>query len=136
MIDPRELRIGNILDLGIAVGIYPSDTETYNIWLSNGFSFSADKLSAEPTTEEWLVRFGFKNVDRLVKNNFSFEGAEQFIRDDYRTILKHNNIFYYILDINTDNYGDDVYTYKEVEFIHTLQNIHYFYTGEELTIKG
>jgi len=64
-----------------------------------------------PLTEEWLLKFGFKNLSIGL-----FE-------------LIHNNVIGYRLSI------EGQYGYEEIKYIHQLQNLYFALTGEELTIK-
>jgi hypothetical protein len=116
MLNSRELRIGNIIDLGIVAGVYPSTEDIYNIWLHNGLSFSTDQLSGEVINEEWLVNFGFEyNNDvfwlRSGKNilfQFKLSGGFNFHWKDYN---------------------------QNIQYVHQLQNIYFALTGEELKLK-
>lgn len=72
-------------------------------------------------TEEWLVRFGFKNggYDLLFWNKEGKKGV--FSINGYNDIgfgVRYNN------EIDVD-----------IEYVYQLQNLYFAITGEELTIK-
>lgn len=70
-----------------------------------------------PLTEEWLVRFGFyKNID-----------TELFEKGGYQIDLSVLKCHFYLPD-----FGD---WYKELEYVHQLQNLYFALTGEELTLS-
>lgn len=100
MIQPNELRIGNyvhsnIIDDTIQVSIITSEIK-------------ADPI---PLTEEWLIKFGFK------ENEFSLVFENGLIG-----VYEQDNLFWF--DTNTDCI--------EIKHVHQLQNIYFALTGKEL----
>jgi hypothetical protein len=68
-------------------------------------------------TEEWLLQLGFyKNIDTGL-----------FEKSGYQIDLTVLKCHFYLPD-----FGD---WYKEIEFIHELQNLYFALTGEELELK-
>lgn len=71
-----------------------------------------------PLTEEWLVKFGLKQVT-YDKKRFYFLGTDIYIFDE-------SKIYF-----NADSSNLSV----KLEHVHQLQNLYFTLTGEELTIK-
>ena len=132
-IKANELRIGNYITmpfLGIdaiqVIGI--AVKENFELFIqsklnNNTFFEKPEKYKPIPLTEEWILRFGFElfqdkwEVKRYKLNDFTYT-IPQYLND----IPK--GLFY--KGIN----------FKNIEFIHQLQNIFFALTGEELTIKN
>ena len=74
-----------------------------------------------PLTEEWLVKFGFEEIDGFLTLDLgSFSGARF--------------IFWYgdVLNLFCKS---DMMLSKQIKYVHQLQNLYFALTGEELTIK-
>ena len=108
MIDPKELRIGNLLKKGGAVIKVDAQTivKIDDIGLAAGY---------EPVelTEEWLLKMGFRKLD-----TYSFVNNSIFIYDRKRGFVYGS--------INLD---------LMIESVHQLQNLYFALTRKELTIK-
>lgn len=78
-----------------------------------------DKWQAKPIpiTEEWLLKFGYKKVNTL------YDITEVFEKKLSYTIYFRNGVLSF-------SFGT-----MEIKYINQLQNIFYFLTGEELTLK-
>jgi hypothetical protein len=118
----KDLRQGNFWDTG---GFYGIDkVESYNIYqlsLMEKGSTVADfyhHVKPIPLTEDWLFRFGFeKHGEWYIKRSLYHE--------DISISLKHQKT----------TFGcNEEYEIKNIEFVHTLQNIYHSFTGEELTL--
>lgn len=120
--EAKELRIGNIL-------IDRENRLCKVEELSKG-EFRAPAIyggltslpnSPIPLTEEWLVKFGFEKV-------IGWDDMEFWRRPDWRkcgfSLLKQ-----------LQGYEDDGYG-KILPYVHSLQNLYFALTGEELTIKN
>jgi hypothetical protein len=122
MIDIKELRIGNYYN------------QFGNIYQVNGHIISELEKAPQgqlwckpiPLTEEWLLKFGFEKDDvfdefftylpihDLCMDKLSFRVDEGFICYEsikYRTLLKH------------------------IQYVHSLQNLYFALTNQELEIK-
>ena len=117
-----ELRIGNLV-YGIddykdtALPIYSingDDTIRLKVGNESIGCYSVDWIKPITLTKEWLVKFGF---DGLYKN------------DDFFFELIHNDIIGFRLSI------DGQYGYKEIKYIHELQNLYFALTRKELKRK-
>lgn len=130
MIDPRELRIGNLI-----TDIWAPDGSAFEVVLlsskypivkyGNNLSANCRNLKPIPLTEELLVKAGFKK-----------ETNEYFlIKHEYSNLLifysKIHNRFWYFADVERRQYNST----KPIEYLHQLQNLYFALTGTELTIK-
>lgn len=146
----QEFRIGNLIhcktDRGIKVGRIDSLQEiTKNSYFvsvktSDNIDYRG-KVSAEynciepiPITEELLLKIGFKK-DRNDYFNYSKYNDELSIRftSNYTTI-EYANLFHCPEDVTETNYCSSL-EFPNSICVHTLQNIWYLLTGNELEIK-
>ena len=121
-----ELRIGNF------VSNYPW-TELLEVTMINklgGMSFNnilfgdVDKVQAIPITEEWLIKFGFKQ-----STPDTFKKTKHWYHDD-TTIWFEYNLICYIYEGNGNIYCG------HIKNIHQLQNLYFALVGEELIYNG
>lgn len=141
MIDPRELRIGNLIydDEGLSctvTGLSPHehlvrcDTEEgcqiiidfidIDGSVVSDYVVDSDSAYPIPLTEEWLLKLGFAH------------GSFGIDRGELSIITK-----------GMDEYYENGRTYfnswcileHQPEYVHQLQNLYFALTGEELTIK-
>lgn len=128
----KDLRIGNYL------------THKGKEFVVSRSSFATLKIDFSkpiPLTEEWLVKMGFEN-DGVLNNQTclpgggdnGFDKAIRYEDGNANTVLYWEGKFYYVIDVNGDQYGDN-YTVKQIEYVHKFQNIYYEWEDEELTIK-
>ena len=115
-----DLRIGNYYQYAGDSGIVYTQVQAikYNQFglLSDFDGTNFEICKPIPLTEEWLLKFGFyKNIDTELFEKSGFQ-------IDFSVIKCH---FY------LPNYGD---WYKELEFVHQLQNLYFALTEEELTL--
>lgn len=125
MIQAQELRIGNYLELlGEVIkveGIFnlPKRKEMY--WIKSEGIIDAKIIHFRPIplTEEWLLDFGFKDI-----NNKSFK------------LLKHthHDVMFRIFDGGAISYCEKN-EYVLVKSVHHIQNLYFALTGEELTLN-
>jgi hypothetical protein len=83
-------------------------------------------------TEDWLYKFGFKNIDKG--------------DNDYITYTDPNHDYYLQIDVRRkdgkysilDNSFDDLRDFSMIDimYVHQLQNLYFALTGEELTFKS
>jgi hypothetical protein len=105
-----ELRIGNYVF---------KDGEIFSIQILH-ISHTNIGIEPIPLTEEWLLRFGFKDNRIMLPGDGELE-----IR------LKGNTFHIWPADGQTEshNYRNHIY------YVHQIQNLVFALTGEELTIK-
>jgi hypothetical protein len=118
-----ELRIGNYI-------LTDDDqfvTVDNNVFRAFSFPESEKWYKPIPLTEEWLIKFGFnchtvENEARTIfySKNWGINGVE-IICLDYH----YKGIF---------EYQVAKARYKEVKYVHQLQNLYFALTGEELII--
>ena len=104
----KELRIGN----------YAKDPYNKTIKLVS-VEKDASMLTPIPLTEEWLIKFGFKE-------NILYRGRKRFWLLDFN-ISRHKNKGCVVAYAGR--------AYKHIKHVHQLQNIYFAVTGEELTIN-
>ena len=129
----NELRIGNLVDLGnriakiIEIGhlsCVVADLEETQDTIED-----YQRTKPIPLTEEWLYKFGFKDIDKS--------------DNDYITYTDSNHNYYLQLDVRRkdgkysilDNSFDDLrdFSMVDVMYVHQLQNLYFALTGEELS---
>lgn len=137
MVKPQELRIGNwvlangkvtevesVSEFGINTQIYlgaPGEGGSFEY----DFRFDRDKIEGILITEELLLRFGFRKSENRFFLHVGKKSYFTYIEfDAYDNIGK----FSYCHD-------DERGCYQPIEYVHQLQNLFYWLSGEELTIK-
>ena len=127
MIDVKELRIGNLFD--------NHGTTCFVMSILRGnraeFGYFKDSIGFErylmanncpksiPLTEEWLLKFGFEKI----KNN----GIDYELHD---CVISVNAKWMWTAESKLNEVRTLIPTH-----VHTLQNLYFALTGEELTIK-
>lgn len=151
MIDPKELRIGNL------VGFYKSelsdlqtgcvdeiarDEEGYVVLVPE-FSrryFSVNGLKPIPLTEEWLLKFGFErealrnHYDFKLELNRGIEGDDVYhvLHIGFQEMGHSLNIERYYNDTRSNIMGLHWKRRQICEYVHQLQNLYFALTGKDL----
>jgi len=84
-----------------------------------------EMFSPIPITEEWLGKFGFKKhkaEDNYFYKKWGNNGVEFIFNSDRYS----RNVFEYELGSNK---------YKQIKYVHQLQNLYFALTGKELEIS-
>ena len=116
MIESKELRIGN----------YVSTKYMSEIGNTTIMPFSRDLfrishlLEPIPLTQGILFKCGFEKTNRI---DFG-ELKECYANFSFALMIRHNSLFVDWIGGNT-----------EVKYLHTLQNVFYVLTGEELNVE-
>jgi hypothetical protein len=122
MLKANELRIGNWVYIpqtktNEQIGVI----EENGRFLTKGYKTSYSSIECSrpiPLTEEWLKRFGFDyDMDVAL---YSKSGYDLCVNDN-------NSIYFYL-----GEYGS---WFKNIQHVHTLQNLYFALTGEELKLK-
>ena len=115
----NELRIENLVyDAFNAEAIVCDITQT-GININHGYStISINELKPIPLTEEWLLKFGFENDNIEWWNGIISIG------------IYKDGLFYCPTGQAYIRKGN------EIQNVHTLQNLYFALTGEELTFKS
>ncbi|WP_426473425.1 hypothetical protein [Chryseobacterium balustinum] len=139
----KELRIGNwvefngkhgivitigkksvIIELGTKIKEHSAYTESENPNL--------DEIKPIPLDEEWLLKFGFKNITLKYQENSELIGLYLENLDSYLTF--DNNEWRLEQDDDWRD-GGNHHDLPNFEFVHQLQNLYFALTGKELTLK-
>lgn len=120
-ITARDLRIGNYVNYRIQ-----DDLDERKDWfecskidandlvvLESGIDYNYQPI---PITEDWLLKFGFVNLQKEADNN---GGLVELI---------HNNVIGYRFA------PEGAYGHTEIKYVHQLQNLYYALTQTELTL--
>ena len=129
-----DLRIGNWVLIptsmdGIIIPSFPKKVKGIGIF--GGIDFTepeypenhivpAVHCAGIPLTEEWLLKFGFKESK-------TFFGRNSFEKDGYH-LIKNGKYFEFLV------IGSSVILAK-IKYVHQLQNLYFALTGKELEIK-
>lgn len=131
----NELRIGNLvtlclindeyIEIDLPIATIHSDN---TIRLLDGKKeigcFSLKKIKPIKLTEEWLLKFGFKDRSGILKNKMSY-GIE----------IGKMEIAWYRQDNKTRFQTiENGFILKYVTYVHELQNLFFALTGEELKL--
>ena len=137
MIDAKELRIGNWIDVkyvgNLASDIFEAQECNIHNLVDIGLDETLTKVEFEyrpiPLTEEWLVKFGIDTKPRMVREGevvnlinymdkrLSFDGSRNLV----------------LCFRNLDLFRG--FQQKDIEYVHDLQNLYFALTGTELEIK-
>jgi len=130
MIDSKELRIGNLLEVDgnywPVNSIVTIDKDRFELYLSDvDYDYA---LYAEPIsiTEEWLLKFGFEKVGERV---WRFQDL------GYSEEAKHVSRKWESDEEIDPKYLGWLPCANGIVYVHQLQNLYFALTGTELTIK-
>ena len=117
-LDSHEIRLGNTYKIEMGDGTYKSDLINLED-LSNLLDDDLDDFyQAMEISSKWLLNLGFIYND--------FEGLYEKAGFDIDILDGEYCHFYFC------QYGD---WYKEIKYVHQLENLYFALTGEELTYK-
>jgi len=134
-----EFRIGNYVwdDYSVETLVSQITYSTESVFLRKTWSlpdgrFSCIDIKPIPLTEEWLLKFGFK--EDKIRSWFFKDCGEYRIRISVNVFFgmleKESSWFVSILT----GYGSQPVTLGK-QYVHQLQNLYFALTGEELEIK-
>ncbi len=123
-VSTKELRLGNIVnddEKVISISFDGTVEVSYDSAEKGNATQYKDisKIKPIPLTEEWLLRFGFKDVSgniekRFVKGRFNWYSSTRYITVEFDNGLSN-------FDLDTD-----------CRYVHQLQNLYHTINGEEL----
>jgi len=129
MIKTNELRVGNFLlfenEVQIVSSIHSDNTirlrKTKNEECHGCYKVNNTSIKPIPLHIEWLIRLGVNEVK-----------SQEVLRINYVKYYKSDNTFDYCLCyyFDDDGYVDNVF--KEIKYVHELQNLYFALTGSEL----
>lgn len=145
------------------VGLDSVGFSEYTFWVYSKAEIKVfQKFEGIPITEEWLLKFGFKKVDKFVKygNGHDFQpDYPRTILNGFKIEISEDNYFGYFTsemkwrnkqtdkiesdmgvsivcgDFYSSYEGSDIIYCVVPEFVHQLQNLYFALTGEELKLK-
>jgi hypothetical protein len=117
--EAREIRMGNKVRWDYEIyTITAISTDVVDITrFGIAMSINIKSIKPIPLTEEWLVKFGFKNKTVL-------EFIDRYFIDEFSVDYNRTHKYYHF------NVGYEFNV--EIDHIHELQNLHFSLTGEEL----
>lgn len=122
MIDPKELRIGNLASVNTAQAGW---WETTHVTAESFAKSAAGTLICEsyepiPITPEWLEKLGFEKNEYNSYQLKNIELSEEIIR----SIPPKKTGVWYV-----------EYFQVRIKHVHQIQNLYHALTGDELTLK-
>ena len=130
--EARELRIGNYIYWDIpekenvvhtVIGIDKGKPKTLPISLGT----IIEEYKPIPLTEEWLLKFGFKEVKNEPRQWFRIKTKKLSVYLEISLKEKRATLY----KDNYNCYSDCVFP----KYVHQLQNLYFALTGEELTTQ-
>lgn len=131
-IKKENFRIGNLINYINSEGVKQDVIHCLNYTtLTVGDAFNRETIKYRsilpiPLTDEWLIKFGFeKRIGRFIGNRFTIglnTRTLDFILSIEQTDEKKQHFFY-------------LNSFHKIEYVHTLQNLYFILTSEELKIK-
>ena len=116
--EAKELRIGNNLyNDGVVVTI--DARSIFDIWDDKGLK----NYKPIPLTEEWLLKFGFEKKQGGLESVYFILAGKCLL--EYNLTHKFADI---VRKVNLD-------LFIELEYVHSLQNLYFALTGEELIVS-
>jgi len=118
----NELRLGNLIETNIVQEVNIQHLE----FLLNPDIKDKSVIKPIPLTEEWLQRFGFEfswmSGQALIQKKIKYD--LRFVRPYYK-----DNLGELVLDLRNDSTSLNT----KVRYVHSLQNLYFALTGEELS---
>lgn len=133
----QDLRIGNWLfntreqeDVKIcAISDLSEDGEGVSVVSSEHYDEDFARLRPIPLTEDWLLKFGLKEVYRYADNN------EGLIRRGLGEYSNSPKVKGFTFDSKPTQLVCMYNLSHEIKYVHQLQNLYHALTGKELMIK-
>ncbi len=125
----NELRIGNYVRYFEENDSRIDGIEFNYCHLTDASSIYYEDIKPIPLTEDWLLKFGFKES---TYGTFQIDGLfrTEIGNDNYDPVHEvHEGFKSHLVDIESNNIS------KEIKHVHQLQNLYFALTGEELEIK-
>jgi len=129
MIDSIKLRIGNYIQFNDTVGVVKNiNYSTIRAYVFNDIEddlFNCEDIEPIPLTEEWLVKFGFNDLE---ESSIKRSILRQFLSEAVVSQETIDNQTKWIVYFVTKS-G------HKIQYVHQLQNLFHSLCGEELTIN-
>jgi hypothetical protein len=137
----KDLRINNLVNAVMTNEVYSIDLWALNVIeegnYQNSHNTKTKVFKPIPLTEEWLLKFGFEKV--------IYESDETGYGTDYELDIKGVGLISYSDDFSCALFGSKESSKDELGFlpnwdnckhVHSLQNLYFALTGEELTLNN
>lgn len=147
MMKAEELRIGNYIYPGNSVHeneivtVIGIGTEELRFISKNilGQEYRAAGTVATsrgiPITEDWLKNMGFIASQQKVScDQTELSGGNEYVNNGECVIVNQDK-FYFIRDESENSQdGSTYYRYRQIDYVHQLQNIYFALDGQELIL--
>ena len=137
----NELRIGNWIEHdGMFLELYDFNNSlslvTFKTSPTTTHSPGINKANIKPITltEEWLKRFGFKQIKRYDQSNDGTGYLWSWSNDVIWFDKRENSQPFLSLYFRSRTTDKDKYK-NQLLYVHQLQNLYFALTGEELTLS-
>jgi hypothetical protein len=129
MVNTKELRVGNLVRNNLSGEILkPCDVLCDGINTDKIEGLNYGFIEPIPLTEEWLLKFGFNKDYKSGYIGIDVHNSD-FVLTEPKKMGEWQNG--YVFQFTAGN----VPKFKEIFYVHKLQNLYFALTGEELTIK-
>lgn len=133
MIEPNELRIGNLVRkpkygsvykivMFLGIGHLQLDSPYFKYQTDSFHDCSIDEIEGIPLTEEWLLKFRF--------NKKTVDGVHNDIFEWFKIQSEKGGFEY-----GFENYQLSIPNVR-LHYVHQLQNLYFALTGKELEFKS
>lgn len=129
MIDPKELRVGNLVLLGTSTNtvLGVDAASSFNIHIGDDY-YGEDEIAPIPITPEWLERLGFDHKPQTYCDIWEVTITDYPDKNDnvaLMVVFSTGQICVSLPEIER----------HDIKNIHQLQNLYFALTGTELTIR-
>lgn len=136
IMEAKELRIGNFVnythvDSEGSLSSIVCVNQISDDWVldETQSTLMMSELKPIPLTEEWLKKCGFDNSE-YKKGYIGIDVRyTDFVLAYPKTHIEHSEFFCWTFE------QGKLQMFKEIKYVHQLQNLYFALTGEELTIK-
>lgn len=123
MIEAKELRTENWVNVD-GEELKVKEIHERGLRLERGIGCLYNLVKPIPLTEEWLIKFGFED------NGRDSYGVHLFEKDGFEIARPYRSKTYLCENITINGVSG-----FDIKHVHSLQNLYFALTGEELTIK-
>jgi hypothetical protein len=92
------------------------------------------RIEGIPLTEEWLLKFGFKEGSTY-DFGLSLKRVPDYSINDFRIMLS-NSVYHYIRKAWDGGSSEENESITEIKYVHQLQNLFFALTGTELELSA
>jgi hypothetical protein len=132
----NELRIGNYISpLGIGITVVEGLCTWDGLIQSSNFAERGiEDFEPIPLTEEWLLKFGFEDVDlNMSGSNWLVKEQKGLWRQAIRIAYSEKSEEW---SLTLECVSPPTLSIVRLKYVHQLQNLYFALTGNELNIKS